>query len=136
MVKKTPYYNDELPTLRFPWALKVSDFKEMLLVSGHADVKQDNATANFPGDLIGQTKFILKQIDKSIAAAGYTIDDAIRTEITVTKEVTDDQLPEFFEILKDYVGEAKVKPAAGTMRFVERLISKECLVEIEVMLAK
>ncbi len=114
----------------------MSDFKELLLVSGHADVKHDNSTANFPGDLFGQTKYILKQIDKSIEAAGYTINDAIRTEITVTKEVTDDQLPEFFEILKDYVGEAKVKPAAGTMRFVERLISKECLVEIEVMLAK
>ena len=68
--------------------------------------------------------------------AGFTINDAIRTEITVTKEIRDEQLPELFEVLKDYVGEAKVKPAAGIMRFVERLISRECLVEIELMLAK
>ena len=136
MAIKTPYYNDELPTLRFPWALKISDFDEMLLVSGHADVKPDNSTANFPGDLISQTKFILSQINKSIEAAGFTIDDAIRTEITLSKEVTDEQLPELFEVLKDYVGEAAVKPAAGTLRFVERLISRECLVEIEVMLAR
>ncbi len=136
MAKKTPYYNDELPTLRFPWALKVSDFDELLLVSGHADVKHDNSTSNFPGDLIGQTKFVLQQIDKSIEAAGFCIDDVIRTEITVSKEVTDEQLPELFEVLKDYVGEAAVKPAAGTMRFVERLISRECLIEIEVMLAR
>ena len=128
MAKKTAYYNDELPTLRFPWALKVTDFKEILFVSGHADVKHDNRTANFPNDLIGQTRFILKQIDKSIKEAGFTINDAIRTEIMVTKEVK--------EVLKDYVGEAKVKPAAGTMRFVERLISRACLVEIEVMLAR
>ncbi len=33
MATKTPYYNDELPTLRVPWALKVSDFDELLLVS-------------------------------------------------------------------------------------------------------
>lgn len=38
MATKTPYYNEELPTLRFPWALKVSNFSELLLVSGHADV--------------------------------------------------------------------------------------------------
>jgi 2-iminobutanoate/2-iminopropanoate deaminase len=50
--------------------------------------------------------------------------------------VTDDQLPELFEVLKDYAGEVEVKPAAGTLRFVERLISRECLVEIEVMLAR
>jgi len=136
MAKKIAYYNDELPTLRFPWALKVSDFNEILLVSGHADVKHDNSTANYPNDLIAQTKFILKQIDKSIKAADFTIDDVIRTEITVSKEVTDEQLPYVFEVLKDYVGEIAVKPAAGTMRFVERLISKECLVEIEIMLAR
>ena len=52
MVTKTPYYNDELPSLRFPWALKVSDFKELLIVSGHADVKPDNRSANFPGELM------------------------------------------------------------------------------------
>ena len=132
----TPYYNDQLPTLRFPWALKVSDFNEILLVSGHADVKLDNSTAHFPGDVIGQTKFILNQITKSVEAAGFTLDDAIRTEITLSKEVTDDQLPELFQVLTDYVGEVAVKPAAGTLRFVERLISRECLVEIELMLAR
>ncbi len=136
MTSKTPYYNDELPTLRFPWALKVSDFSKLLLISGHADVKLDNNTANFPGYLIGQTKFILRQITKSIEAAGFTINDAIRTEITLSKEVTDEQLPELFQVLKDFVGDVEVKPAAGTLRFVERLISRECLVEIEVMLAR
>lgn len=136
MATKTPYYNDELPTLRFPWALKVSNFDEILLVSGHADVKHDNSTANFPGDLIGQTNFVLNQITKSVEAAGFTLDDAIRTEITLSKEVSDDQLPELFQVLKDFVSKIEVKPAAGTLRFVERLISPECLVEIEVMLAR
>ena len=46
MATKTPYCNEELPTLRFPWALKVSYFSELLLVNGHADVKHDNSTAN------------------------------------------------------------------------------------------
>ena len=89
MTTKTPYYNEELPTLRFPWALKVSKFSELLLVSGHADVKHDNSTVNFPSDLIGQTEFVLKQITKSVEAAGFTLNDAIRTEITLSKEVTD-----------------------------------------------
>ena len=122
--------------MRFPWALKVSEFSELLLVSGHADVKHDNTTPHHPGDLLGQTKFILQQIAKSIDAAGFTVNDAIRTEITLSKTVTDDQLPEFFQVLAAYVGEVEVKPAAGTLRFVDRLISRECLVEIEVMLAR
>ena len=67
MATKTPYCNEELPTLRFPWVLKVSNFSELLLVNGHADVKHDNSTANFPGDLIGQTKYVLKQITKSVS---------------------------------------------------------------------
>ena len=136
MATKTPYYNEELPTLRFPWALKVSDFRELLLVSGHADVKHDNSTANFPGDLLSQAEFILKQITKSVEAAGFTLDHAIRTEITLSKEVTDEQLPGLFQLLADYVADLEVKPAAGTLRFVERLISRECLVEIEVLLAR
>jgi len=107
-----------------------------LLVSGHADVKLDNSTANFPGDLIGQTKFILKQIAKSVEAAGFTLDDAIRAEITLSKEVTDEQLPELFQVLTEFVGDVAVKPAAGTLRFVERLISRECLVEIELLLPR
>ncbi|NOZ41451.1 MAG: RidA family protein [Planctomycetes bacterium] len=136
MVDKTPYYNDELPTLRFPWALKVSDFSELLLVSGHADVKLDNSTVNFPGDLIGQTKFILNQIAKNVEAAGFTLDNAIRTEITLSKEVTDEQLPELFRVLTEYVGDVDVKPAAGTLRLVVRLILRDCLVEIELLLAR
>ncbi len=136
MATKTPYYNDELPTVHFPWALKVSNFSELLLVSGHADVKPNHSGANFPRDLIGQTKFALKQITKSIDAAGFTLNDAIRTELTLSKEVTDDQLPGLFQVLEDYVGDVEVTPAAGTLRFVDRLISRECLVEIEVMLAR
>jgi 2-iminobutanoate/2-iminopropanoate deaminase len=136
MITKTPYYNDELPKLRFPWALKVSGFDELLLVSGHADVKLDNSTANYPGDLIAQTKFILSQISKSVKAAGFSLNDTIRTEITLSKEVNDEELPELFQVLQDYVGEVDIKPAAGTLRFVDRLISRECLVEIELMLAR
>lgn len=136
MMEKISYYNEELPSLRFPWALKVSDIKELIFVSGHADVKMDNSRVHFPKDLIGQTKFVLKQISKSIEKAECTIDNAIRTELTVSKKVTDEQLPELFKLLADFVNEAKVKPAAGTMRFVDRLIGKDCLIEIEVLLAK
>ena len=38
--------------------------------------------------------------------------------------------------MTNYLGEVAVKPAAGTLRFVERLISRECLVEIELMLTR
>ena len=60
----------------------------------------------------------------------------IRTEITLSKDVTDDRLPELLQVLTDYVADVEVKPAAGTLRFVERPTSRECLVEIEVMLAR
>lgn len=135
-MNKTPIYNDELPNLFFPWALKVSNIKDLLFVSGHADVKLDNSSVNFPNDLIGQTKFILKQISKSIDKAGFSIKDVVRMEVTLTKNVTDEQLPELFGLLEDYLKDSPVKPAGGTLRFIDRLIGKECLIEIEFILAQ
>ena len=89
-------------------ALKVSNFSELLVVRGHADVKHDNSSANFPSDLIGQTQFVLNQTPKNVEAAGFTLNDAIRTKITLLKEVTDAQLPELFQVLKVYVGDVEV----------------------------
>ncbi len=100
MAHKTPYYNQDLPTLRLPWALKVSDISEVLLVSGHDDIRHDNSATNHPGDLIGQTQFILRQISKSIDLAGFTLNDVIRTEITLSKEVTDDQMSQLLTCSK------------------------------------
>ncbi len=75
MATKTPYYNNQLPTLRFPWALKVSDFNEILLISGHPDVKPDNSTANFPGDVIGQKSLrIYSQIYVVISTSQHQFD--------------------------------------------------------------
>ena len=136
MAIKTPYHNDTFPKLNFPWALKVTDFSELLFVSGHADVKQDNVTANFPNDLMAQTDFILAQLTKTIETAGFTVNDIVRREIILSKEVTDEQLPALFQRLGDFFNDVEVNPAGGTLRFVERLISRECLVEIEVMLAR
>lgn len=136
MAIKTPYDNEELPPVNFPWALKVSGFEELLLVSGHADLNRDSMQPNFPDDLTGQAKYALQQIDASIESAGFSLNDAIRTEITLSKEVRDEQLPELFKLLESWVSDVEVKPAAGTLRFVDRLISRACLVEIEVMLAR
>lgn len=44
--------------------------------------------------------------------------------------------PELFEVLADFVSDVEAKPATGTLRFVERLASRECVVEIELMLAR
>lgn len=137
-MKKTVYHNETLPDLRkwFNWGINISDFKETFFVTGTVDIQKDNHSANFPNDPVRQIKFILEQAEKTFSQAGYTKDDIIFTNWTVTKDVTEEQTWALFDVWEQYIKDVEVKPATGTFKRIHGLISPEVMVEIEFILAR
>lgn len=78
------------------------------------------------GDIYAQTIFILKKIERALAAAGGSMNDVVRTRMFVT------DITQWKEVGKAH-GQffAAVKPVA-TMVEVSRLINDDLLIEIEV----
>jgi len=137
-MKKIGYHNENLPDLRiwFNWGLNISDFKEIFFVTGTADVKKDMKSVNFPNDPVGQMKFILEQAEKTFSQAGYTKDNIIFTNLTVTKDVTEEQTFAILDVWEEYIKDVEVKPATGTFKRIHGLILPEVMVEVEFILAR
>jgi len=92
-------------------------------VSGTAAIDRDKIIS--PGNVQGQTEFIIQKIERALKEAGGTLNDVVRTRIYVTDisqwEAVGKVHGEFF---KD------IKPAT-TMVEVKSLIDPNFLVEIE-----
>lgn len=86
----------------------------------------ENGQTMYPGDPYGQTRTILQKIERALHEAGTDLTGVVRTRMFVT------QIEEWQEIGRAH-GEffAAIRPAA-TMVEVNRLISPDLLVEIEV----
>lgn len=137
MAKKVAVHNDNAPDLRFMfnWGLKVSQFSELFLLAGLGDHGPDG-TIRHPGDPIAQTRAILEELRSYIEAHGYTLADAIRIEFTLTKDVDPGDYEQIFGLFAGFFGEVDIKPAAGTLRVVERLALDGMMVEYEIWLAR
>jgi enamine deaminase RidA (YjgF/YER057c/UK114 family) len=92
-------------------------------ISGTVSVKKGKIYA--PKDPYGQTKRILRIIEKTLSKAGATLEDVIRTRMYVT------DITQWQEVGKAH-GEVfkQIKPAT-TMVEVKALIDQEFMVEIE-----
>ena len=92
-------------------------------ISGTVSVKKGKIYA--PKDPYGQTKRILRIIEKTLSKAGATLDDVIRTRMYVT------DITKWQEVGKAH-GEVfkNIRPAT-TMVEVKALIDQEFMVEIE-----
>ena len=101
-------------------AVKVGNHIE---ISGTVSIKKGKIYA--PKDPYGQTKRILRIIEKTLIKAGATLEDVIRTRMYVT------DITQWQEVGKAH-GEVfkKIKPAT-TMVEVKALIDQEFMVEIE-----
>lgn len=92
-------------------------------VSGTTAVDGDKVIGK--GDLYVQTKFILQKVERTLAEAGASISDVIRTRMYVTDisrwEDAGKAHAEFF---------SDIRPAASMVE-VSRLIDPDLLIEIE-----
>jgi len=137
MAKKTAVHNEGAPDLRFMfnWGLKVSDFDELFLLAGLGDHGPDG-TIRHPGDAVAQTRAILDDLRDYVADAGYGLNDVIRIEFTLTKDVDPSSYEDIFGQFGSFFADVEVKPAAGTLRVVEALALPGMLVEYEIWLAR
>ena len=137
MANKQSFQNKNLPDMRnaFSWGLKVTDFKEIFFVTGHADCNPEFIT-KYQGDPVSQTRLILVQMKDFLEEAGYTIHDIVRTDWTFVNEVDGDQFSQIAAVWEEFLGDVAVKPATGTLRYVQRLGMADMMVEYEMMLAR
>ena len=136
-IKKTPVNNEKAPDLSnvFNWGLKISDFNELFLISGHGALTSD-FTPVHPGNPAEQTRHIFLEIQEYMTENGYSFDDLVQIKMTITKDVTEEQFHEVVEVYSGFMKDLKVKPTGGTMRVVERLAFPGMMVEYEFMAAK
>ncbi len=109
-------------TVGYSRAVRVGQW---VVVAGTTAVDENGQTI-CPGDPYGQTRTILQKIEQALKEAGANLNDVVRTRMFVT------QIGDWQEIGRAH-GEffATIRPAA-TMVEVNRLISPDLLVEIEV----
>ncbi|CAA0104769.1 Uncharacterised protein [BD1-7 clade bacterium] len=137
MATTAAFHNDHLPDMRntFSWGLKLNDFSELFFVTGHADCGPDFVT-RCPGDPVGQTRVILAQMKAFLESAGYSIHDIVRTDWTFVNDVTSEQFSEIASTWATFLDDVEVKPATGTLRYVQRLGMPDMMVEYEMILAR
>jgi 2-iminobutanoate/2-iminopropanoate deaminase len=137
MATKVAVNNENAPDFRtmFNWGLKISNFSELFLLAGHGAHGPDYQIRH-PDDPVAQTKYILADVKAFLEQNGYSLDDIIRLEFTMTKAVDPAKYNEIFQQFADFFAEVKVKPAAGTLRVVDSLALPGMLVEYEFWAAK
>ena len=116
------------------WGLKITNFSELFLVSGYGATDAEGKV-QFLGDAIAQTDYILSRIEAFIEMNGYSKNDIIRIEATVTKDVPQSQLGGIFGVLSAFFSEVEVKPTGGTFRIIHALGTPDMLVELGFWLA-
>ena len=135
-VQKRPIDNpDKKPHPVFNWALELSGIDRLLFVTGTTAAGVDGVV-NFPGDAPAQARWILESFDRLLANAGYSLDDVVRLETTVVDGVSDADLAAIERVSAEYFGSRPVKPSAGTLRMVSRLVRPGLLVELEILAAR
>ena len=136
-LRKEALINPEAPdfTSIFNWGLRIKNIKELILFAGHAAQTPDFQVVA-PGDAVVQTDFILDQLDHFLDSNGLDRDDIIRIEFTLTNNVSDEQFNEILGRFAGYFADVEVKPAAGTLRFVDRLAFPGLEVEYEIWMAQ
>ena len=123
----TPIYTPNAPAAIGPYSQAVQAGK-MLFVSGQIPV--DPATGSFAGeDIVTQTKQSLTNVKNILEAAGYTLNDVVKTTVLLA-DIAD------FAAMNAVYAEffCENKPARAC--FAVRDLPKAALVEIEAIACK
>ena len=123
-----------LPNLGFPWAVRVTDFKELVVISGIAPMDASGKIAD--SDVAGQFVCEMNHIKELLAEADMTIENLVSLTVTLTEAANIHRNWDAF--LKAYLEyfPADEGPAAGTLRVVRNLSHPKMLVEVEGIAAK
>ena len=139
MAKKVPVIWKDTTRTReanFSRGLIVSDYKELYFLTGQVDTDAQG-NCRHPGDPVGQAKGILDSLAGMLEQEGWSVDDVIRVEPTITKEVDlDKDLEGIFQVWADTFEDVNPKPAAGTMRIIYALARPGFFVEFEFLAAR
>lgn len=119
----------------FNWGLKLKNIKELFLIAGHG-AHDGTGQIMFPDDAVAQTEYILDNFDVYLEDNGYKRKDIIRIEFTMTNDVSDADFGQILGLFADYFAPVNIKPAAGTLRFVDALAIPGMQVEYEIWCAK
>ena len=108
----------------------------MVLLTGQIDAGPDR-NVRHPDDPVGQTQGIFDSLVGMLDAEGWSVDDVIRVEVTVTKDVDLSKHREgIFKVWTDTFKNVAIKPAAGTLRVIHALTMPGFLVEFKFMTAR
>ncbi len=137
MATKTAFAHPSAPDYGaiFNWGVKLTDFSELFLIAG-IGAHDASGAIQHDGDPVAQTAFILDGMPGYLKSAGYTKNDIIRVEFTMTKAVSADRYEAIFGQFAGFFADVEVKPAAGTLRVIEALAIPGMLVEYEFWCAK
>ena len=135
VVKAVP--NPDAPDFSkmFNWGIKLTKFNELFVLAGRGAIDH-GGTLQHPGDAIGQSRYVLDQLNAYLEQAGYSKHDIFRMELTVTKEVPSDRYPDIYDLFEAFFEDVAVKPSGGTLRIVAGLADPGMLVEFEFWAAK
>jgi enamine deaminase RidA (YjgF/YER057c/UK114 family) len=136
-LKKKAVPNPDAPdfTAIFNWGIKFKDPKEWFLIAGHG-AHDANGNIMYPDDAVAQTQYILDNFDEYLGNNGYSRNDIIRIEFTMTTDVSESDFNQILGLFAQYFGPVDVKPAAGTLRVVDALAIPGMQVEYEIWCAK
>jgi enamine deaminase RidA (YjgF/YER057c/UK114 family) len=122
---------------QFSRGLRIGEMKELAIFTSH--IGADPAWQANPsrGEPIQQTREVLAALRDMLTEAGYTLDDVVWVEPTVTKAY---DLPanfgEFLDLWSQTFMDVAVKPAAGTFRVVDSFPNPDLLIEIQFIAAR
>jgi 2-iminobutanoate/2-iminopropanoate deaminase len=136
-LKKEAIENSRLPdfTSIFNWGVKLTNFKELYLFAGIAAQRADFSIVS-PGDYVAQTDFILTEFDVFLAENELDRDDIIRIEFTLVKGISPEDFGAVLGRFAAYFQDVQVRPAAGTLRYVDALAFPGLVVEYEIWAAR
>ena len=139
MVKKVPVIwegTTRTHETNFNRGLIVSDYEELYFLTGQVDSDLDGSCRH-PGDPVAQSQGVLDSMVGMLAQEGWSLDDVIRVELTVTKEVDiEDTLQRIFKTWADTFKDVETKPASGTTRVSYSLARAGYFVEYDFIAAR
>ena len=123
----TPIHSNDAPAAIGPYSQAVQT-GNMLFVSGQIPI--DPATGEFAGnDITTQTNQSLTNIKNILAAAGYTLNDVVKTTVLLA-DIAD------FAAMNAVYGEFFKENCPARACFAAKALPKGALVEIEAIAAK